>query len=75
VHTKEDAERAIIPLDSLKEYAFVVSNSKFEILKGPICLTGIDNLLEIQTVKKVKYLCYTLTATRSQLYQSAQASI
>jgi len=75
VKTKEEAEKAITAMDSLKKFDLVVNKQKSQILAGPKCLDGLSDLVGVPIVQKVKYLGYTLSATRQQLYHSALANI
>jgi hypothetical protein len=65
VNTKAGAEAAITALESLKDFDLVINKEKSQIMQGPKFLNGIDDIFGILIVKKVKYLGYTLTATRN----------
>ncbi len=75
VNKKDKAEAALAALESLKDFNLMINKDKPQIMPGPKFLSRLDNLLGVTIVKKVKYLGYTLTVARNQLFQSAQASI
>lgn len=75
VKTKNEATEAIKAIESLQTYDLMVNKKKSQILKGPTCLKDLEELEGIPIKPKVKYLGYTLSATRTQLFHDAQANI
>jgi hypothetical protein len=62
-------------MERLSEFGLSLNKSKSMILAGPTCLKGKTEVLGIPIVKKAKYLGYTLSPVRSQLYHDAIKNI
>ncbi len=64
VNTKAN-QKPLLLLWIIEELRLGNQQEKSQIMQGQKCLNGIDDILGVPIVKKVKYLGYTLTATKS----------
>lgn len=64
----EDTKKIISGLKQLSQFGLDINFNKSQILGGVPCLTGETEIDGIKIFKKVKYLGYTYSRTRTQLY-------